>query len=130
MNTEELKQLTKQAFAHSAYVSDWEGIAEVVGRWCRASYNGDGTWDVWVCNTKDLAAGLSSRRLNALIRAVEAEKSPTRTQLQRLTGEAVYPAMPTDTLLIIAPLLGVKKRRAAPAHGFKKETQECTAEIA
>jgi hypothetical protein len=110
MTKQEIKQITDNAFAHAAYVSDWDGDMGVTGKFAYASYLGDGTWDVWLRNEADLAKGLGARKLNNIIDAISGLENALSGPLQRLDGEAVYSAMPTDTLLRSAPLLGIRRR--------------------
>ena len=111
MSKQQLKEITGQAFAHNAYVSDWDGDSGITGKFAFASYLGDGHWDVWLRNEADLAAGLSNRKVGAIIKGISSLKNAPTGPLQRLEGEAVYARMPTDTFLRAAPLLGILKRR-------------------
>ena len=113
MTKQQLKEITNQAFAHSAYISDWDGDAGITGKFALASYLGDGHWDVWLRNEADLAKGLGTRKLNNLIDAISSLPDALAGPLRRLDGEAVYERMPTKTLLRIAHLLGIRKRRKA-----------------
>lgn len=115
MKIDQLKEITNQAFAHKAYIADYDGDAGITGKFAFASYLGEGQWDVWLRNGADLAKGLGTRKLNNLIRAIEAELGPTAGPLRRLDGEAIYERMPTEALLIIAPSLGIRKRGKPPA---------------
>jgi hypothetical protein len=104
----ELEEITKNAFSRkSITLVDDEMI--VVGKFCRAAYLGDGFWDVWVCNYKNLRDGLSTRKVNAIygrISDLGADTGP----LRRLDGEGYYQRMPTEVFLCSAPVLGVRKR--------------------
>ena len=119
---DELHRITEDAFAKTAFVSDWNGAIELVGNFCRCNYQGRGHWDVWLCNTKDLAGGLTARKMTNLITGVERLTGSTQGPVQRLTGEAIYVRMPTEALVLAGHFLGIKKRRKAPAHAFKKVT--------
>lgn len=114
MTKQQLKEITGQAFAHNAYVSDFDGDSGITGKFAFASYLGDGYWDVWLRNEADLAKGLSTRKLNNIINAISDLENASTGPLRRLDGEAIYERMPTDTLLRIASLLGIRKRGKAP----------------
>ena len=106
----DLQRLTQRAFSASAYRSiddEWQ----VVGKYCRCTYLGNDHWDVWLCNPKDMVSGLSQRK----VRAISARIAATELRnggFRELTGEGVYDAMPTATLLKSARYLGIKGRRA------------------
>lgn len=112
MNTRaDLEQVTRRAFSGPAYrcVDDeWQ----VVGKFCRCAYLGNGHWDVWVCNPSDIAAGLTSRKVSGIVRRI-AEISPRSGPFHELTGEGYYPTMPTEVLLRSMAPLGISKRRKA-----------------
>jgi hypothetical protein len=114
-----LKEVTNHAFSHPSYIAD-DGPA-VIGKIATCSYLGDGLWDVWVCNRKDLETGLSERKLTGILSSLESLNNAATGPLQRLTGEAVYPRMPTETLLQAAPVLGIHKRKRANSGAFKKQ---------
>ena len=123
MNQHAIKEITGQAFAHSAYVADGDGDYSVVGKFAEASYHGNGYWDVWLRNEADLARGLTNRKVGAIIKAISSLENAPTGPLQRLEGEAIYPRMPTDTFLRSAAVLGIKKRRKASGNPFKKTNQ-------
>ena len=103
-----LEEITRNSFARKS-ICEVDGEFIVVGKWCRAAYIGEGDWDVWVCNHQNLAKGLGTRKLNNIYTAIRdlcADTGP----LQKLDGEGYYPAMPAETFLLAAPVLGVRKR--------------------
>ena len=114
-----LKEVTSHAFSHPSYIAD-DGPA-VIGKFAACSYLGDGLWDVWVCNRKDLETGLSERKLTGILSSLDCLDNAATGPLQRLTGEAVYPRMPTEALLQAAPVLGIHKRKRANSGAFKKQ---------
>lgn len=106
MNKAKLTDATNGAFSEPAYrCIDREWM--VVGKFCRCTYNGDQTWDVWLCNPEDIRAGLTQRRVRSI-----AQKVRVNCRFIELTGEGVYPSMTTAELLINRHLLGIRKRRA------------------
>jgi hypothetical protein len=113
MTLADFKELTGNAFAGPCYRSrDDEPV--IVGKWCICGYNGDGTWDVWLCSPEEIAKGLSPQRLHAItqyVASLPVKSGPYRA----LTGEGTYTAMPTDTLIRCASRLGIKRRRKARA---------------
>jgi hypothetical protein len=112
MNTRaDLETITQKAFSSTAYrIVDDEYI--VVGKHCRCAYLGNDCWDIWLCNPADLVAGLSQRKVRSISARI-AEILPQQGGFRELTGEGVYPSMSTADLLRSAPLLGIKRRRAA-----------------
>lgn len=122
MKIDQLKEITNQAFAHKAYIADYDGDAGITGKFAFASYLGDGFWDVWLRNEADLAAGLSNRKVGAIIKGISSLENAPTGPLQRLEGEAVYARMPTNTFLRAAPLLGILKRRKLSGKPFTKST--------
>lgn len=84
---------------------------EVVGKWVRVEKVGDG-WDVFLCNVRDMAKGISTKRLNLLV-----AKVPMGIQVHVLDGEAWWST--TSVNMVRAWLeanrvaLGVAKRRPA-----------------
>lgn len=55
---------------------------EVVGKWVRVAKVGDG-WDVFLCNMRDMTAGMGARRLNRLVALV-----PAGNHVDAVDGEA------------------------------------------
>lgn len=117
---EQLKETTGNSFAHKSYLPESEGGPAVVGKFAICEPLHDGFWDVWLCNTEDMAAGIGTRKLNNIISAIEVSESSATGPLRRLDGEAVYARMPTDVLLRIHRLLGIRTRRKATPTSFKK----------
>lgn len=108
MTLPELKDLTGNAFAGPCYrMKDGEPV--IVGKYCVCAYNGDDTWDVWLCSPDDVATGLTPQRLHAIAQYVE--KSPGESGAYKpLTGEGVYTGMPTKILIRCASRLGIRRK--------------------
>ena len=101
----ELRELTNNKFSDLAIQcvdDEWQ----IVGKFCRCSYKGNNTWDVWICNPDTLAAGLSQRKLRAITKII-----PTGSTFRELTGEGVYQSMSIEALLLSRSVLGIRKRR-------------------
>lgn len=56
---------------------------EVVGKWVRVARMSDGTWDAFLCNVKDMAKGMGTKRLNLLLATL-----PNGTKPKVVDGEA------------------------------------------
>jgi len=70
MTLSELKHFTGNAFAGSCYrIRGGEPV--ITGKHCVCTYNGDDTWDVWLCSPDDVAKGLTAQRLHAITQHVE-----------------------------------------------------------
>jgi hypothetical protein len=37
-----------------------DGELNIIGKWCRITLEDNGVFDVWICNTKDISAGLGT----------------------------------------------------------------------
>lgn len=107
----DLEAITQDSFARNA-IRKIDEEWTVVGRFCRCVYNGDETWDVWLCNPDNLAQGLSERKVSAIYGRI-ADKCPDAGPFRRLTGEGIYPSMPTETFLLSASFLGIRRRSRA-----------------
>ena len=81
---------------------------QLVGKWCRVTYDGDGVWDIWICNPSDIPAGLSQRKVTSILSRI---KVPTGTDLHELTGEAWVKIRGRQPILDNLALLGIKKKR-------------------
>ncbi len=117
MNKAKLIEASHVAFSEPAYrCIDREWI--VVGKFCRCGYNGDQTWDVWLCNPKDIRAGLSHRRIRSIANKVRAN-----CRFIELTGEGVYPSITTTELILDRHLLGIRKRRTSDSKSLCQPPQ-------
>ena len=86
---------------------------ELFGKHVRVSVDDDGVWDVYICNAKDMAAGLTQHRTNALARL-----APKGHEVTILDRECWWRSQ--DLSLVRAWLevhrgrLGISKRRTVP----------------
>jgi hypothetical protein len=82
---------------------------EVTGKRVRVALLADGAWDVFLCNTKDMARGLGTLKLKRLLATV-----PGGIRIKAVDGEAWWQSK--DTVLVRAWLeanrvaLGIAKR--------------------
>jgi len=91
---------------------------EIVGKFCRVIMFDDGTIDLWLCNPTDMFNGLSKRKLNSLVSAlevpVESTFNDTTTKsisFNVLDGEAWINLDLPDLILENLKLLGIRKKR-------------------
>jgi len=91
---------------------------EIVGKFCRVIMFDDGQIDLWLCNPTDMFNGLSKRKLNSLVSAlevpVESTFNDTTTKsisFNVLDGEAWINLDLSDLILENLKLLGIRKKR-------------------
>jgi len=108
----------------------------IVGKFCRVVDMDSGGWDVWLCNPRDLAAGLGTGKLHNIIRGIEhrcfgidpgsinfAARTPggrraiINGRWNVLDGEAYTQTLGVDDILRSVDLLGIsRKREVSDAH--------------
>jgi hypothetical protein len=81
----------------------------IQGKYCWIQYGGDGWWNVFICNSTNLAAGLGQRRVNRIARILS--ESPTTIAVRMLNGECDVWVQGTDLILQNLKLLGIRKKR-------------------
>ncbi len=91
---------------------------EIVGKFCRVIMFDDGTIDLWLCNPTDMFNGLSKRKLNSLVSALEVpvestfnDKVTKLISFNVLDGEAWINLDLPDLILNHQKLLGIRKKR-------------------
>ncbi len=91
---------------------------EIVGKFCKVIMFDDGTIDLWLCNPTDMFNGLSKRKLNSLVYALEVPVGSTfndtttkSISFNVLDGEAWINLDLPDLILENLKLLGVRKKR-------------------
>ena len=91
---------------------------EIVGKFCRVIMFDDGTIDLWLCNPTDMFNGLSKRKLNSLVYALEVpvestfnDKVTKPISFSVLDGEAWINLALPDLILENLKLLGIRKKR-------------------
>ena len=93
-----------------------KNITKVDGEWrlhgkdVEIEYLGDGLWDVYVCNRKDMYSGLGQRRVRNVLRLF----SPTPASVTELTGEGFVQGRLEDIKPVILEhraFLGIRKKR-------------------
>jgi hypothetical protein len=89
-----------------------DGEWVILGKKCVISPLDDGTWDLWICNPADLAAGLHQKTVNNIVRKLE--KVPQKGPFVVLNGEA-YVHLPGIAGLAtnrdLLRLLGIRCRK-------------------
>jgi hypothetical protein len=117
LRKQDLDALTDNRISRLCYQQEYDDLY-VVGKYSKSTYNGDGTWDVWLCNPTDIAAGLGQKA--AFMARAIASSTMEAGPFTRLDGEGYYRAMPTATFLESLQILGVRRRKKfSDAHKAK-----------
>ena len=106
----EMSEVTQDKLSKKNFHIDPNGEVELIGKWSISVQNEDKTWDVWLCNPKDMGKGLTTNRVNAIRGRFDLLKQPTGPY-KELNGEGVYLSMPLDTLLSGARYVGLRVKR-------------------
>ena len=91
---------------------------EIVGKYCRIIMFDDWQIDLWLCNPANMFKGLSKKKLNSLVSALEvpvestfSDKVTKSRSGSVLEGEAWINLDLPDLILNNLKLLGIRKRR-------------------
>jgi len=91
---------------------------EIVGKYCRIIMFDDWQIDLWLCNPTNMVKGLSKRKLNNLVSALEvpvestfSDKVTKSISFSVLEGEAWINLDLPDLILNNLKLLGIRKKR-------------------
>ena len=91
---------------------------EIVGKFCRIIMFDDWQIDLWLCNPANMSKGLSKRKLNSLVSALEVpvestfrDKVTKSISFSVLEGEAWVNLDLPDLILNNLKLLGIRKKR-------------------
>jgi len=95
---------------------------EIVGKFCRIIMFDDWQIDLWLCNPANMVKGLSKRKLNNLISALEVpvgstfnDQATESISFNVLDGEAWINLDLPDLILNNMKLLGIRKKRVLTA---------------
>ena len=95
---------------------------EIIGKFCRIIMFDDWRIDLWLCNPSNMVKGLSKRKLNSLVSALEVPvESAFRDKVTKpipfnvLEGEAWINLDLPDLILNNLKLLGIRKKRELTA---------------
>ena len=95
---------------------------EIVGKFCRIIMFDDWQIDLWLCNPANMSKGLSKRKLNNLVSALEVPVESTFNDkvikpisFSVLEGEAWINLDLPDLILNNLKLLGIRKKRELTA---------------
>ena len=95
---------------------------EIVGKFCRIIMFDDWQIDLWLCNPANMSKGLSKRKLNNLVSALEVpvestfrDKVTKSISFSVLEGEAWINLDLPDLILNNLKLLGIRKKRELTA---------------
>ena len=94
----------------------------IQGKYCWIQYGGDGWWNVFICNSTNLAAGLGQRRVNRIARILS--ESAVESTVRILNGEADVWVKGTDSILQNLKLLGIRKKREVSAEQRENMAQQ------
>lgn len=112
MTKSELKAAFGGKISSSAIKDTWSGMPDepfIQGKWCRVSPAEDGSWDVFICNPADVAAGLTMHRVNSVIRRIE-ELHGKPLNVHIYDGEASL-TLSTEGVLACLKPLGIRRAR-------------------
>lgn len=105
----DVREVFNNKLANSAVVCvNEENI--VVGRYCQVTIGEDGEFDIWICNPKDIAKGVSQRKVNSMVEVLS--KHPGVGKITTLSGEAYFNTKDVNVVLDNLKLLGISKRRS------------------
>lgn len=105
----ELHEVLRRGVAKSSIRNTWDGYEDewfLWGKWSRSDLMRDGTWSVWICNTKDTAEGLSNRKVSSVLRKLHDQCGDFTTTIYE--GEAAV-TLTTEQVLLGLNALGVKR---------------------
>ena len=95
---------------------------EIVGKFCRIIMLDNRQIDLWLCNPSNMSKGLSKRKLNSLVSALEmpvestfSDKVTKPISFSVLEGEAWINLDLPDLILNNLKLLGIRKKRELTA---------------
>jgi len=95
---------------------------EIVGKYCRIIMFDDWQIDLWLCNPANMVKGLSKRKLNSLVSALEvpvestfSDKVTKPISFSVLEGEAWINLDLPDLILNNLKLLGIREKRELTA---------------
>jgi len=103
----------------STAIQERDGEYVIVGKFCIITSQGGGRCDVWLCNSKDLAEGLSTRKLNILLKKLRLKEGFTV-----LDGEAYAHCRGKKLIENNLKLLGIRKRRQITEKSRKKLVEQ------
>ncbi len=118
MTKSELYNFFNQKISKTAIVNECDEF-QLIGKFCKVSVD-DGVIDLWLCNPRDLAKGLGSRRLNSIVAALN---STVERPFTILNGEAYTKTRDKDLILKNARLLGLRLKRQLSADALAVATE-------
>ena|SRR3990167_3241010 len=101
-------------------IIDRDGEYVIQGKYCIAAPEEGGIFDVFICNPKNMAAGLGQKRVRNMLRAW---KTSVGTTFRELTGEAWAKVAGTDEILANAAILGIRRKRKISPEQIASMTQ-------
>lgn len=120
----QMDKLTRGELSRKNYQIEYDDLY-LIGKYAKCDPNPDGeTWDVWLCNPKNMEKGLTRKRVRSIKARIEA-LGRVGSPFRELDGEGVWSCMPTDTLLSAASCLGLRRKRRTS----EKQLAEMTARL-
>jgi hypothetical protein len=125
MTKSELFAAFDSQISRTAIRQDFDGCADnewaVVGKFCRIVPIASG-WDVWLCNSRDPTAGLTPRKVTAILVGLADLLAPdhaphapgaaaTWGAWHVLDGEAWTRRLTRDEILACLSILGIRRRK-------------------
>jgi hypothetical protein len=113
MTKAEMHKLLKGQVSRSAIRVEGNKVEDEIyvhGKWAQATLIGDNTWDVFIHNTADIAAGLSGAKLHSIIKRLDDACVRTIGPYKMFDGEAAV-IMSTEELLSSLKVLGIRRSR-------------------
>jgi len=98
-------------------INSIDGDWLVTGKFCRIGIDEDGQIDLWICNHKDIAKGLGTKKLRNILSTL---KSLTTTAVHELNGEAWMELSDKDVILSSTRLLGIRKKKVISQEHLNK----------
>ena len=107
MNKKQLFDYFDQKISMTA-IQNVHGDWLVTGKFCRIGIDEDGQINLWICNHKDIAKGLGTKKLRNILSTL---KSLTTAVVHELTGEAWVKLQDKGVILASLSLLGIRKKK-------------------
>ena len=111
MKTADIHRLTGEKIGRTAVQagSTESSARQIHGKWAVITpfvTDEEILWDVWILNNRDRTAGLTSRKLTAIL-----DKLQFRGHVHRLDGEAHFTAPSATWIVDRLKTLGIRRRR-------------------
>lgn len=96
-------------------IKERDGEYVIQGKWCIAAPEEGGIWDIWICNPKDITAGLGQGKVRNILKTLQksilALGTTVKSSFKELTGEAHGKVVGTAEILANTAVLGIRRKR-------------------